>query len=121
MSYKAIYPDWVTCATCGEEVPKEQALWDDIPYCNQECYDNYDNYELMGVQLVGADDYHVSMEARSSKTLATLEREISKRKSDYVLKRIEHLAYKWFDGEITDKRMAEAVFGLINKETHDDD
>ena len=31
-------------------------------------------------------------------------------------KRVEMLAYKWFDGEIDDKRMAEAVFGLINKE-----
>ena len=32
-------------------------------------------------------------------------------------KRVEMLAYKWFDGAIDDKRMAEAVFGLIYEES----
>lgn len=33
-----------------------------------------------------------------------------------VIKKIEMLAYKWFDGEIDDRRFAEAVFGLLNSE-----
>ena len=48
--------------------------------------------------------------------LAAIEREISKRDKGYILKQIETLAYKWFDGDISDKRVAEAVFGLINEE-----
>ena len=48
--------------------------------------------------------------------LAAIEREISKRDKGYILKQIETLAYKWLDGDISDKRMAEAAFGLINEE-----
>lgn len=49
--------------------------------------------------------------------LQALEEEGKKQqeKSD-KLKKIEALAYKWFDGEISDKRLAEAVFGLMNGE-----
>ncbi len=48
---------------------------------------------------MGADDYHVSAEHM-----------------DRVEKfnKIEELARQWFDGKITDKRMAETVAGLMN-------
>ncbi len=35
---------------------------------------------------------------------------------EWILKRIEEAAYKWVDGEITDRRLAEIVFGLTNRE-----
>jgi hypothetical protein len=56
---------------------------------------------------LGADDYHVSAE---------LHQEVERRRKLDELKRTEEAAYKWFDGEISDKRMAEIVFGLINEE-----
>lgn len=56
---------------------------------------------------MGSDDYHVSAE---------LHQEVERRRKLDNLKRIEEAAYKWFDGEISDKRMAEIVFGLINEE-----
>jgi len=45
-------------------------------------------------------------------------KEVAEREADRLrrYKRVEMLAYKWFDGAIDDKRMAEAVFGLINEE-----
>jgi len=55
---------------------------------------------------LGSDDYHVSAE---------LHQEVERRRKLDKLKRIEEAAYKWFDGEISDKRMAEIVFGLINE------
>ncbi len=55
---------------------------------------------------MGADDYHVSVEDVEARRKDRLQR----------YKEIEALAYKWFDGEVTDRRMAEAVFGLINEE-----
>ncbi len=44
--------------------------------------------------------------------------EVEKRRGtrEWILKRIEEAAYKWVDGEITDKRLAEIVFGLTNRE-----
>ncbi len=44
--------------------------------------------------------------------------EVLERSADRLrrYKRVEMLAYKWFDGEIDDKRMAEAVFGIVNEE-----
>ena len=56
---------------------------------------------------MGSDDYHVSAE---------LHQEVERQRKLDNLKRIEEAAYKWFDGEISDKRMAEIVFGLINEE-----
>lgn len=56
---------------------------------------------------MGSDDYHVSAE---------LHQEVERRRKLDKLKRIEEAAHKWFDGEISDKRMAEIVFGLINEE-----
>ncbi len=50
---------------------------------------------------MGSDDYHVSAE---------LHQEVERRR------KLEEAAHKWFDGEISDKRMAEIVFGLINEE-----
>ena len=47
---------------------------------------------------------------------AELHQEVERRRKLDKLKRIEEAAYKWFDGEISDKRMAEIVFGLINEE-----
>ena len=46
---------------------------------------------------------------------AELHQEVERRRKLDKLKRIEEAAYKWFDGEISDKRMAEIVFGLINE------
>lgn len=57
---------------------------------------------------MGADDYHVSAD------LYRQTRTVREQKSLDTYKRVEELAYKWFDGEIDDRRMAEAVFGLIN-------
>ena len=54
---------------------------------------------------MGADDYHVSVEHMDAVRL---------QKKLQAWKKIEHLAYKWFDGEIAAERMAEAVFGLVN-------
>lgn len=35
-------PAWVECAHCGREILEDDALWeDDIPYCSDECFDNY--------------------------------------------------------------------------------
>lgn len=56
---------------------------------------------------MGSDDYHVSAE---------LHQEVERRRKLDKLKRIEEATYKWFDGEISDRRMAEIVFGLINEE-----
>lgn len=58
---------------------------------------------------MGVDDYHVSTEV-----LDKLEAQLAS--PDYKLKRVEEVAYKWFDGQISDRRMAETVFGLINTE-----
>ena len=56
---------------------------------------------------MGSDAYHVSAE---------LHQEVERRRKLDKLKRIEEAAYKWFDGEISDKRMAEIVFGIVNEE-----
>jgi hypothetical protein len=47
-----------------------------------------------------------------------MRKQIEARRKDRLqrYKKVEALAYKWFDGEIDDRRMAEAVFGLINEE-----
>ena len=37
----AIWPDWVTCVTCGNEITAKEAFCEDIPYCNEECYEHY--------------------------------------------------------------------------------
>lgn len=58
---------------------------------------------------MGADDFHVSADLYK-RTRTKREQEIMDK-----FKKIEHAAYKWFDGEITDKRMAEIVFGLVNR------
>lgn len=68
---------------------------------------------------MGSDDYHVSAE-ELNKTIrwfdtALHQKEVERRRLD-KFKRIEEVAYKWFDGEIDDRRMAEIVFGLINEE-----
>ena len=67
---------------------------------------------------MGADDYHVSVEDMERKFVEQIRKETEERKADRLqrYKKIEALAYKWFDGEVTDRRMAEAVFGLINEE-----
>jgi len=67
---------------------------------------------------MGVDDYHVSQEQMEKVFIENIRRETEERKADRLgrYKQIETLAYKWFDGKITDKRMAEAVFGLINEE-----
>lgn len=67
---------------------------------------------------MGADDYHVSVEDMEQVFVENIRRETEERKVDrlFKYKQIETAAYKWFDGEIDDKRMAEAVFGLINGE-----
>lgn len=67
--------------------------------------------------LDGADD-HVSVERMVGKGKTLVEQTRTKREQEIMdnYKQIETLAYKYFDGEITDKRMAEAVFGLINEE-----
>ncbi|MDI9412752.1 MAG: hypothetical protein QM401_04145 [Bacillota bacterium] len=63
-----------------------------------------------GGSVMGADDFHVSADIyRQTRT-------VREQKSLDTYKRVEELAYKWFDGEIDDRRMAEAVFGLINGE-----
>ena len=68
---------------------------------------------------MGSDDYHVSAE-ELNKTIrwfdTALHQEVERRRKLDKFKRIEEVAYKWFDGEISDKRMAEIVFGLINEE-----
>lgn len=58
---------------------------------------------------MGADDYHVSAD------LHRQTRTEQEQKALNTYKKVELLAYKWFDGEIDDRRMAEAVFGLINR------
>ena len=67
---------------------------------------------------MGADDYHVSVEDMERTFAEHMCKQIEARRKDRLqrYKKIEALAYKWFDGEIDDKRMAEAVFGLINEE-----
>lgn len=67
---------------------------------------------------MGADDYHVSVEDMERTFAEHMRKQIEARRKDRLqrYKKIEALAYKWFDGEIDDKRMAEAVFGLINEE-----
>ncbi len=66
---------------------------------------------------MGADDCHVSQEDMERKFVEQIRKETEERKADRLqrYKKIEALAYKWFDGVIDDKRMAEAVFGLINE------
>ena len=66
---------------------------------------------------MGAEDYHVSEQDMERKFVEQIRKETEERKADRLqcYKKIEALAYKWFDGEIDDKRMAEAVFGLINE------
>ena len=70
--------------------------------------------------VVGANDFHASAEQKTmERTFAEhIRKETEKRLADRLqrYKQVEVLAYKWFDGEITDKRMAEIVFGLINEE-----
>lgn len=59
---------------------------------------------------MGVDDYHVSAEfLKATQTK-------SEQKAVDFYKQIETLAYKWFDGAVTDKRLAEKVFALVNKE-----
>lgn len=67
---------------------------------------------------MGADDYHVSHQDVERVFVEKIRKETEERKADRLqrYKKIEALAYKWLDGEIDDKRMAEAVFGLINGE-----
>ena len=67
---------------------------------------------------MGADDYHVSVEDMERTFAEYTRKRIEARRKDRLrrYKKVEALAYKWFDGEIDDKRMAEAVFGLINEE-----
>ena len=67
---------------------------------------------------MGADDYHVSVEDMERTFAEHMRKETEERKADRLqrYKKVEALACKWFDGEIDDKRMAEAVFGLINEE-----
>ena len=67
---------------------------------------------------MGVDDYHVSQEQIDQAFAERIRKEVAEREADRLrrYKRVEMLAYKWFDGAIDDKRMAEAVFGLINKE-----
>ncbi len=48
--------------------------------------------------------------------LQALEEEKKQQEKSNKLKKIEVLAYKWFDGKISDRRLAEAVFGLMNGE-----
>ena len=67
---------------------------------------------------MGADDYHVSVEDMERTFAEYTRKRIEARRIDRLqrYKKVEALVYKWFDGEIDDKRMAEAVFGLINEE-----
>ena len=67
---------------------------------------------------MGADDYHVSVEGMERTFVEHMRKQVEARRKDRLqrYKEIEALAYKWFDGEVTDRRMAEAVFGLINEE-----
>ena len=67
---------------------------------------------------MGADDYHVSVEGMERIFAEHMRKQVEARRKDRLqrYKEIEALAYKWFDGEVTDRRMAEAVFGLINEE-----
>ena len=67
---------------------------------------------------MGADDYHVSMEDVEQVFVERTRKLVEEREAERLrkYKQVETLAYKWFDGKITDKRMAEAVFGLINEE-----
>ena len=67
---------------------------------------------------MGVDDYHVSQEDMERTFAEYTRKQIEARRKDRLqrYKKIEALAYKWFDGEVTDRRMAEAVFGLINEE-----
>jgi hypothetical protein len=67
---------------------------------------------------MGVDDYHVSQEDMERTFAEYTRKRIEARRKDRLqrYKKVEALAYKWFDGEIDDKRMAEAVFGLINEE-----
>ena len=67
---------------------------------------------------MGVDDYHVSQEDMERTFAEYTRKRIEARRKDRLqrYKKVEALAYKWFDGVIDDKRMAEAVFGLINEE-----
>ena len=67
---------------------------------------------------MGVDDYHVSQEDMERTFAEYTRKQIEARRKDRLqrYKKIEALAYKWFDGEVTDRRMAEAGFGLINEE-----
>ena len=67
---------------------------------------------------MGVDGYHVSQEDMDRTFAEHMRKQIEARRKDRLqrYKKVEALAYKWFDGKITDKRMAEAVFGLINEE-----
>ena len=67
---------------------------------------------------MGADDFHVSADLH--RLLHRQTRTESEQKALNTYKRVEELAYKWFDGKIDDRRMAEAVFGLINGEAKSD-
>ena len=68
--------------------------------------------------VMGVDDCHVSQEQIDQAFAERIRKEVAEREAELVrrYKRVEMLAYKWFDGAIDDKRMAEAVFGLINEE-----
>ena len=67
---------------------------------------------------MGADDYHVSVEGMERTFAEHMRKQVEARRKDRLqrYKDIEALAYKWFDGEVTDRRMAEAVFGIVNEE-----
>lgn len=67
---------------------------------------------------MGADDYHVSVEGMERTFAEHMRKQVEARRKDRLqrYKEIEALAYKWFDGEVTDRRMAEAVFGIVNEE-----
>ena len=92
------------------EIEKAEELNKPIRWFDSDCSD---------ITELGSDDYHVSAE-ELNKTIrwfdAELHQEVERRRKLDKLKRIEEAAYKWFDGEISDKRMAEIVFGLINEE-----
>ena len=67
---------------------------------------------------MGADDYHVSVEDMERTFAEHMRKQVEARRKGRLqrYKEIEALAYKKYDGEVTDRRMAEAVFGLINEE-----
>ena len=85
------------------EIEKAEELNKPIRWFDADCCDITELMELRRRRCteLGSDDYHVSAE---------LQQEVERRR------KLEEAAHKWFDGEISDKRMAEIVFELINKE-----